>query len=86
MGLRANTHVVKASKYGSKIGDNALWGERIRGSVSNDGCTKQLKKSLKAEKRDEKVKPGVAYAVMTSKRPNEVMVSMIPSFQFFAMS
>ncbi|KAL9418134.1 hypothetical protein AB3S75_041034 [Citrus x aurantiifolia] len=81
VGLRANTHVVKASKYGSKIGDNALWGERIRGSVSNDGCTKQLKKSLKAEKRDEKVKPGVAYAVMTSKHPNEVMTLAPPRLE-----
>lgn len=81
MGLRANTHVVKTSKYRSKIGDNAFWGERIRGSLSNDGCANQLTKSLKAEKRDKKVKPGVAYAVITSNNPNEVMVSRIPSFQ-----
>lgn len=75
VGLRANTHVAKANKQGFKNGDNAFWGERIRGSLNNSGGFNHLAKGLKAEKRDKKVKPGVAYAVITSNNPKEVMVS-----------
>lgn len=73
--LRANTHVAKATNQGFKNGDNAFWGERIRGSLNNCGEFNRLAKGLKAKKRDKKVKPGVAFAVITSNNPKEVMVS-----------
>ncbi|XP_031271062.1 glucose-1-phosphate adenylyltransferase large subunit 1-like [Pistacia vera] len=82
VGLTANTHVAKATKQGFKNGDNAFWGERIRGSLNNSGGFNHLAKGLKAEKRDKKVKPGVAYAVITSNNPKEVMTLSLPTPMF----
>lgn len=76
MGLRANTHVAKATKQCFKNVENAFWGERIRGSLNNSGGFNCLAKGLNAEKRDKKVQPGVVYAVITSNNNlREVMVS-----------
>ncbi|KAL5788683.1 hypothetical protein ACOSP7_005632 [Xanthoceras sorbifolium] len=82
--LRANTHVPKPSKHGFKGGDNTFWGERInRGSVNNStGWVNQLAGSLKAEKNDKKVKPGAAFAVITSDNPREVVETLpLPRFE-----
>lgn len=77
MALRANTHVANTSKHGFRNGENAFWGERIRGNVNNSCWVNHLAKDLKAEKRDKKVKPGAAYAVITSNNRKEVVVSEI---------
>ncbi|XP_044491094.1 glucose-1-phosphate adenylyltransferase large subunit 1-like [Mangifera indica] len=83
MGLRANTHVAKATKQCFKNVENAFWGERIRGSLNNSGGFNCLAKGLNAEKRDKKVKPGVVYAVITSNNNlREVMTLSLPTPRF----
>lgn len=82
--LRANPHVPKPIKHGFKNGDSAFWGERTRGgSVRNDGggWVDLLATSLKAVKRDKKVKPGAAFAVITSDSPKDVVTLPLPRFE-----
>ncbi|KAK4835734.1 hypothetical protein QYF36_013799 [Acer negundo] len=69
--LRANTHFPKPGKHGFNIGDNSFWGERIRGATS-------LKADQKKRDNNKKIKPGAAFAVITSDNPNEVAVALPP--------
>lgn len=66
VGLRVNPHVPKPRKHGFISGDSAFWGEKIRGrSVKDNGV-----------KRDKKVKPGAAFAIMTSDTPTDIAVAV----------
>ncbi|XP_021664794.2 glucose-1-phosphate adenylyltransferase large subunit 1 isoform X2 [Hevea brasiliensis] len=77
--LKANTHVAKASKDGFKSGDKEFWGERMRGSLNNSVWSNQTTRSLRARRNVSKVKPGVAYAVLTSNNHKDVVTLQPPS-------
>lgn len=79
--LKANTHMAKASGGGFRSGDNEFWGERMRGSLSNNVLFNQLTRSLRAERNVNKAKPGVAYAVLTSNNPKGFVTLQPPSFE-----
>ncbi|KAJ0009805.1 hypothetical protein Pint_34708 [Pistacia integerrima] len=51
------------------------------GLTANTHVAKATKQGLKAEKRDKKVKPGVAYAVITSNNPKETLSLPTPMFE-----
>lgn len=74
--LKPNTHLAKASKGGLIRGNNGFLGERITRSLSNNLLVNQLAKSLGTEKKVTKLKPGVAFAILTSNdHPKEAVVS-----------
>ncbi|KAJ8767176.1 hypothetical protein K2173_013573 [Erythroxylum novogranatense] len=79
--LNASTHLVKASKNGFSNGDKEFWGEKIRGSLNNKTWINQLAKGLRAEKRVNSVKPGVAQAVLTSNNAKETMTIQAPRIE-----
>lgn len=68
LGLGTNTVLPKA---GIKNVENTFWGEKIKGSVfiSYDSELSSNKS------RNRKSRPGVAYAVATSKNAKEALVS-----------
>jgi glucose-1-phosphate adenylyltransferase len=73
--LKPNTHLGKASKGGLSLGNNGFWGERITGSLNNNAWVNQLAKSCRTEKKVTTLKPGVAFAILTSNNAKEAMVS-----------
>lgn len=73
--FKAKAHLAKASRGGLINGDNEFWGERLRGSLSNMGWVNQLSKGLKTEKRHRKIRPGVAFSVITSDSDKGTLVS-----------
>ncbi|XP_022763239.1 glucose-1-phosphate adenylyltransferase large subunit 1-like [Durio zibethinus] len=71
--LKANSHLVNARKGGFGNGDNAFWGERIRGSLNNSVWINQLANSLRTDnKKEKKIKTG-PLAVLTSNTPREAV-------------
>lgn len=73
--LKPNTYMAKAIKGSLSHGNNGLLGERITGSLSNNVWANQMAKSLRNEKKVTKLKPGVAFAVITSNNAQEAVVS-----------
>lgn len=69
--LKPLTHLGKGNKDG-------FWGEENRGSLNNPVWTKQMGKSLISGKRGRKIKPGVAYSVLTREN-KEALVNTIHS-------
>ncbi|KAF5443939.1 hypothetical protein F2P56_036453 [Juglans regia] len=79
--LKPNTHLAKASKGGLSRGNNGFFGERITRSLSNNLLVNQLAKSLGTEKKVTKLKPGVAFAILTSNdHPKEAVTLQAPPF------
>lgn len=66
MALKVNAHLAQASKGGLKNEDQGFWGERLRGSLNNNVLVNQIPKRLSSGKNGRKVKPGVAFSVLTS--------------------
>ncbi|KAJ9704757.1 hypothetical protein PVL29_003011 [Vitis rotundifolia] len=79
--LKTKAHLAKASRGGLSNGDNEFWGERMRGSLNNSGWVSQLAKGLKTEKRPRKIKPGVAFSVITSNNGKETVTIQAPRFE-----
>ncbi|KAJ7967304.1 Glucose-1-phosphate adenylyltransferase [Quillaja saponaria] len=78
--FKANTHLAKATKGDLSHRDNGFWGERIKGSLNNNLLVNQLAKGLRTEKRVRKVKPGVAFSVITSNNAKKTVTVQVPSF------
>lgn len=73
--LKANAYPVKLGG-GLNNGGTRFWGESIRGSPkSRDLSTQLLKSSKKETSRITKLKPGVAYSVLTSDINKQNLVS-----------
>ncbi|KAF5745726.1 glucose-1-phosphate adenylyltransferase large subunit 1 [Tripterygium wilfordii] len=81
LGLKANTHLANPKLGCLKNADDGFFGERVVGSLNNGAWVNQLTNSLKAEKRVKKVKPGVAFAVITSNNAKEVVTLKAPIFE-----
>ncbi|KDP41770.1 hypothetical protein JCGZ_26788 [Jatropha curcas] len=79
--LKANTHMAQASRAGFRSGDKEILGENMRGSLNKGVWLNQLTRSLRVERNVNKAKPGVAYAVLTSNNPKEVVTLQPPIFE-----
>ncbi|XP_041012800.1 glucose-1-phosphate adenylyltransferase large subunit 1-like [Juglans microcarpa x Juglans regia] len=78
--LKPNTYMAKAIKGSLSHGNNGLLGERITGSLSNNVWANQMAKSLRNEKKVTKLKPGVAFAVITSNNAQEAVTIEAPHY------
>lgn len=76
--MKSTVHLGRVSTGGFNNGEKEIFGEKIRGSLNNNLRINQLSKSLKLEK---KIKPGVAYSVITTENDTETVV-IINSFLF----
>lgn len=74
--LKSTSHLANVSKSAFCSEKNGFWGERIRGSLNNCARAHQFGKRLSLEKRGRKIKPGVAYSVLTRENCNETLVSI----------
>lgn len=84
--MDACCHFGTLSRGGFVNGDNGFWGEKIRGSLNN-GWMNQWEKSLNLEKKERKIKPGVAYSVLTRENIQETLVSLFaPQFMLIHSS
>nr|DAD21606.1 TPA_asm: hypothetical protein HUJ06_023069 [Nelumbo nucifera] len=63
--LNPNAHPVQVRKGLITDGNNAFWGERLRGSLKNGVMRTKLAKSLRADNGGGKIKTGVAFSVLT---------------------
>ncbi|KAK7840609.1 glucose-1-phosphate adenylyltransferase large subunit 1 [Quercus suber] len=79
LNLKPNSYLAKA-KGGLTHENNWFWGDRIRGSLKNDVWVNQLAKSLRAEKKARKFRPGVSFAVITSNDAPEAVTIQAPIF------
>ncbi|XAR61736.1 Glucose-1-phosphate adenylyltransferase [Bertholletia excelsa] len=62
-------------------GDSGLWGERARGSLNSNDLAAHLKTTLRPENRTVKVKPGVAFSVLTPDIHKKVLTYEAPHFE-----
>lgn len=65
LALKPNTH----------LANNGFLGERITGSLNNNAWVNQVARSFRTEKKITTLKPGVAYAIITSNNAKETVVS-----------
>ena len=72
--MNARVSPVQVSK-GFSYEDNVFCGEKIRGSLKNRAFGTKLWGNLTSENRDRKVKPGVAFSVLTRDINEELLVS-----------
>ncbi|KAL0422778.1 UNVERIFIED_CONTAM: Glucose-1-phosphate adenylyltransferase large subunit [Sesamum latifolium] len=76
--LKPTAHLGNLSKGGFGNGEKAIWGEKIRGSLSSCGWANQLGRSLSLENKGRKTKPGVAYSVITRENNKETVTVQTP--------
>ncbi|KAL2936324.1 Glucose-1-phosphate adenylyltransferase large subunit 1 [Bienertia sinuspersici] len=76
--LGASTHLKVAAK---RAGESGFLGERIRGSLNNNVLVNQLPKNLKTDKRSRKIKPGIAYSVLTSSNATDTLIKETPIYE-----
>lgn len=74
--LKSTSHLANVSRSAFCSEENGFWGEKIRGSLNNCARAYQFGKKLSLEKRGRKIKPGVAYSVLTRENSNETLVSI----------
>lgn len=76
--LKSTAHLGRVSKGGFENGEKEFLGEQIRGSLNNNNLrVNNLSKSLKLEKKESKIKPGVAFSVITTENGKETLVKII---------
>lgn len=80
--LGGSTHLTRTGK---RDGESGFWGERISGSLKSNVLVNKLSMSLKIDQRIRKIKPGVAFSVMTSNNATEIIVSSIGLQIFFCL-
>lgn len=79
--LKANANPVKLRR-GLRNGGTGFWGESMRGSLKRrDLSTQLLKWSKKETSRVAKLKPGVAYSILTSDINRESLTFQAPLFE-----
>lgn len=64
--LKSTTHLPRESKF---------WGKRIGGSLNYDMLARPFAKSLRLERKEWKIKPGVAFSALTTEHGNDALVS-----------
>lgn len=79
--LKSTSHLANVSRSAFCSEENGFWGEKIRGSLNNCGRAYQFGKKLSLEKRGRKIKPGVAYSVLTRENSNETLAIPAPRFE-----
>ncbi|KAJ8450915.1 hypothetical protein Cgig2_032540 [Carnegiea gigantea] len=77
----ANTHLGRAGKSGLTDVENGFGRERIRGGFNSNFLVTQLPKNLTVGLGVRKIKPGVAYSVLTSKNAAETATIETPIFE-----
>lgn len=84
VGLRANTHLPKSGRS-IKNGCVGLLGERTRGSLNHNVWVDQVAKSLKIDHGSfkRKIKPGAAFAIITSNNSADTLVRHLILTAFF---
>ncbi|XP_009621409.1 glucose-1-phosphate adenylyltransferase large subunit 1 [Nicotiana tomentosiformis] len=79
--LKSTAHLGRVSKGGFENGEKEFLGEQIRGSLNNNNLrVNNLSKSLKLEKKESKIKPGVAFSVITTENGKETLTVEAPRF------
>ncbi|KAI3441290.1 uncharacterized protein J3R85_002562 [Psidium guajava] len=78
--LKANTPLAQSHKSCLRNADDGFWGERIRGSLNDSVWVNQVARNLVVEKKLKKVKPGAAFAVITSNNATETLPIKSPVF------
>ncbi|XP_073286994.1 glucose-1-phosphate adenylyltransferase large subunit 1-like [Primulina huaijiensis] len=78
--MDACCHFGTLSRGGFVNGGNGFWGEKIRGSLSNCWMN-QWGNGLNLEKKERKIKPGVAYSVLTRENIQETLTVQAPKFE-----
>lgn len=76
--MKSTAHLGGVTTGGFNNGEKEFFGEKIRGSLKNNFRINQLSKSLKLEKKENKIKPGVAYSVITTENDRETLVIINP--------
>ncbi|PHT59103.1 Glucose-1-phosphate adenylyltransferase large subunit, chloroplastic/amyloplastic [Capsicum baccatum] len=71
--VKSTAHLGRVSKGGFNNGEKEFFGEQIRGSLKNNLKFNQSSKSLKLEKKENKIKPGVAFSVITTENEQETL-------------
>ncbi|KAK6805824.1 hypothetical protein RDI58_003609 [Solanum bulbocastanum] len=79
--MNTTVHLGRVSTGGLNTGDKEFFGEKIRGSLNNNLRINQLSKSLKLEKKENKIKPGVAYSVITTENDTETLFVDMPRLE-----
>ncbi|PHT92720.1 Glucose-1-phosphate adenylyltransferase large subunit, chloroplastic/amyloplastic [Capsicum annuum] len=77
--VKSTAHLGRVSKGGFNNGEKEFFGEQIRGSLKNNLKFNQSSKSLKLEKKENKIKPGVAFSVITTENEQETLTA--PRFE-----
>ena len=74
--LRSASHLANPTKSVFCGEENGFWGEMITWSLSNRVGACKIGKKLNLEERGRKIKPGVAYSVLTRENSNQTLVSI----------
>ncbi|PHU10628.1 Glucose-1-phosphate adenylyltransferase large subunit, chloroplastic/amyloplastic [Capsicum chinense] len=77
--VKSTAHLGRVSKGGFNNGEKEFFGEQIRGSLKNNLKFNQSSKSLKLEKKENKIKPGIAFSVITTENEQETLTA--PRFE-----
>ncbi|KAI6701190.1 hypothetical protein NL676_015514 [Syzygium grande] len=78
VGLKANAPLAQPNKSCLKNADDGFLGERIRGSLNNSVWVNRVARNLRVEKKFKKVKPGAAFAIITSDNATETLTIKSP--------
>lgn len=79
--LKGNTHLGKLRRGGLRNGYEGFCGEKIRWSLNDSVRVNQLTKSLRTQMKLKKIKPGVAFSVITSDNGKETLTLQAPIFE-----
>ncbi|GMH18178.1 hypothetical protein Nepgr_020019 [Nepenthes gracilis] len=79
--LKASNHLARARKNGFTDEGKRFWGEKTRGSLNNNVWIDGLSRSLGTYQMIKKIKPGVAFSVMTSNNTTETVMRQTPIFE-----
>lgn len=76
--LKASANAVNVNRGGHSNGGTLFWGKRVRKNLKSRDLNAHLWKNLRTEsdKGVKKIKPGVAYSVLTSDVNKETIVSI----------
>ncbi|KAG6413405.1 hypothetical protein SASPL_126114 [Salvia splendens] len=79
--LKSASHLANPTKSVFCGEENGFWGEKITWSLSNRAGACKIGKKLNLEKRGRKIKPGVAYSVLTRENSNQTLTIPAPRFE-----
>ncbi|KAG5624969.1 hypothetical protein H5410_010187 [Solanum commersonii] len=79
--MKSTVHLGRVITGGFNNGEKEFFGEKIRGSLNSNLRINQLSKSLKLEKKENKIKPGVAYSVITTENDTQTVFVDMPCLE-----